>query len=102
MSTEERPKDAKATYKAQRNFTDLDSRIMKNADKAFIQGYNAQAAVDVGFRIPVGAQLSDRAADGPHTVMMVEQAKQPTGKHPQEVLADASYFSGNNVTTLCE
>ena len=31
---------------AQRNFTDPDSSIMKDADKAFIQGYNAQAAVN--------------------------------------------------------
>jgi hypothetical protein len=34
--------------KAQRNFTDPDSRIMKDgATKEFVQGYNAQAAVDI-------------------------------------------------------
>jgi len=96
------PNDAKPEPKAQRNFTDPDSRIMKNADKAFIQGYNAQAAVDVDSQIIVAAQLSNQAADGPHLVGMVEQVEQATGRRPQEVLADAGYFSEDNVTTLSE
>ena len=96
------PNDAKPLPKAQRNFTDPDSRIMKNADKAFIQGYNAQAAVDVDSQIIVAAQLSNQAADGPHLVGMVEQVEQATGRRPQEVLADAGYFSEDNVTTLRE
>jgi transposase len=94
--------DAKPSPKAQRNFTDPDSRIMKNADKAFIQGYNAQAAVDVDSQIIVAAQLSNQAADGPHLLEMVEQVEQATGKRPREVLADAGYFSADNVTTLSE
>ena len=96
------PNDAKPLPKAQRNFTDPDSRIMKSADKAFIQGYNAQAAVDVDSQIIVAAQLSNQAADGPHLVGMVEQVEQATGRRPQEVLADAGYFSEDNVTTLSE
>ena len=41
------PEQAKPEPKAQRNFTDPDSRIMKDgATKEFVQGYNAQAAVD--------------------------------------------------------
>jgi len=90
----------KPSPKAQCNFTDPDSRIMKNADKAFIQGYNGQAAVDVDTQIIVAAQLSNQAADGPHLVGMVEQVEQATGKRPREVLADAGYFSEDNVTTL--
>ena len=94
--------DAVPSPKAQHNFTDPDSRIMKNADKAFIQGYNGQAAVDVDSQIIVAAQLSNQAADGPHLVEMVERVKQATGTCPQEVLADAGYFSEDNVTTLEE
>src|SRR5208282_1878410 len=42
------PEEAKPEPKAQRNFTDPDSRIMKDgATKEFVQGYNAQAAVDI-------------------------------------------------------
>ena len=96
------PDDAAPSPKAQRNFTDPDSRIMKNADKAFIQAYNAQAAVDVDSQIIVAAQLSNQAADGPHLVGMVEQVEQATGERPVEVLADAGYFSEDNVTTLEE
>lgn len=98
-------KDALAVVpspKAQRNFTDPDSRIMKDAEKAFIQGYNAQAAVDVDSQIIVAAQLSNQAVDGPHLVGMVEQVEQATTNRPQEVLADAGYFSEENVTTLRE
>ncbi|MGB2986121.1 MAG: IS1182 family transposase [Phycisphaerae bacterium] len=94
--------DAVPSPKAQRNFTDPDSRIMKNADKAFIQAYNAQAAVDADSQIIVAALLSNQAADGPHLVEMVEQVEQATGKRPGEVLADAGYFSEDNVTTLRE
>lgn len=94
------PDDAVPSPKAQRNFTDPDSRIMKNADKAFIQGYNAQAAVDVDSQIIVATQLTNQAADGPHLVDMVEQVEQVTGSLPREVLADAGYFSEENVTTL--
>lgn len=94
------PKDAIPSPKAQRNFTDPDSRIMKNADKAFIQGYNGQIAVDVDTQIIVASQLSNQAADEPHLIEIVKQVKQVTGLQPQEVLADAGYFSEDNVTTL--
>ena len=52
------PKD-----KDQRNFTDRDSRIVKNSDKAFIQAYNAQAIVDGKSQIIVAADLTNKAAD---------------------------------------
>jgi len=94
------PQDAVPSPKAQCNFTDSDSRIMKNADNAFIQGYNGQIAVDVDSQIIVAAQLSNQAADGPHLVGMVEQLEEVTGQRPQEVLADAGYFSKDNVTAL--
>ena len=96
------PDNAVPSPKAQRNFTDPDSRIMKNADKAFIQGYNAQAAVDVDSQIVVATQLTNQAADAPHLVGMVEQVIEATGSLPQEVLADAGYFSEDNVNTLEE
>jgi hypothetical protein len=55
---------------------------MKNADKAFIQGYNGQIAVDVDSQIIVAAQLSNQAADGPHLVGMVEQVEATTKEQP--------------------
>ena len=86
---------------AQRNFTDADSRIMKNADKAFVQAYNAQAAVDASpHQIIVGCALSNQAADAPHLEAMVAQVQATTGGQPKEWSADAGFFSAHNVAVL--
>lgn len=89
------PKD-----KAQENFTDPESRIMKNADKAFIQGYNAQAAVDHEHQVIVACEVTNQAADAPHLEAMIEQVEENTGARPKEVSADAGYFSEDNVEAL--
>jgi len=88
---------------AQRNFTDPDSRIMKNSDKAYVQAYNAQAAVDAsGYQIIVGCAVTNQAADAPHLAPMVEQVQEVTEDKPKEWSADAGYFSGRNVAVLEE
>ena len=51
--------------KAQRNFTDPESRIMKSADGAFHQCFNAQAIVDSTAQVIVAADISDQAPDAP-------------------------------------
>lgn len=86
--------------KAQRNFTDPESRIMKNSDKAFIQGYNAQAAVDHQNQVIVAADVSQMAPDAPHLAPMVEQVEANTGSTPKQFSADAGYFSEENVRSL--
>ena len=50
--------------KAQRNFTDPDSRVLLTKD-GFIQGYNAQAAVDGGCQIIVAHGLTQSMSDCP-------------------------------------
>jgi len=86
---------------AQRNFTDPDSRIMKNADKAFVQAYNGQAAVDAGgHQIIVGCLVSNQSADTPHLAPMVAQVQAITGQMPGEWSADAGFFSADNVATI--
>lgn len=85
---------------AQRNFTDPDSRIMKNSDKAYVQAYNAQAAVDSLAQIIVGCDLTNQAADAPHLLPMVEQVKAVTGRLPDQWSSDAGYFSEDNVDQL--
>jgi len=86
---------------AQRNFTDPDSRIMKNADKAFVQAYNGQIAVDAGgYQIIVGCALTNQAADAPHLAAMVEQVRATTGRVPAEWRSDAGYFSASNIGVL--
>jgi transposase len=90
----EEPKD-----KAQRNFTDPESRIVRNADKAFIQGYNAQAAVDHSHQVIVACDVT-QGADAPALKPMVQQVQGNTGQSPQQVSADAGYFSEENVKSL--
>ncbi len=57
------PQDAQPKARAQRNFTDPESRVMLSSDKAFIQGYNAQAAVDAESQVIVGCKLTNEAGD---------------------------------------
>jgi transposase/IS5 family transposase len=87
---------------AQRNFTDPDSRIMKGADKQFIQGYNAQAVVDADTQIIVAAAVTNQAADAPHLIPMMEQVEANVDEMPEEVSADAGYFSEQNVQWLLQ
>jgi len=88
--------------KAQRNFTDPDSRIMKGSEKQFLQGYNAQIAVDSDSQIIVAADVTNQAADAPHLIAMISQVATNTGRRPEEVSADAGYYSDANVSWLLE
>jgi transposase len=86
--------------KAQRNFTDPDSRIMKNADQAFIQAYNAQVAVEGSHQVIVACTVTNQAADAPHAVPLVDAVRAHTRRRPRRVLADAGYWSPANATAL--
>src|SRR5712671_5482162 len=78
--------------KAQRNFTDPQSRIMKTKD-GFIQGFNAQAAVDATAQVIVAEMVSDQASDCPHLEALVEQITTNLAAAPEQVSADAGYCS---------
>ena len=93
------PEQAKPEPKAQRNFTDSDSRIMKDgATKEFVQAYNAQAVVDSHAQVMVVAGVTQQANDKQQLVAMLEQVEMLTGSKPQQATADAGYFSEANVT----
>ena len=83
--------------KAQRNFTDPQSRIMKTSDGSFHQCFNGQAVVDDGYQVIVAAEVTDCAADVANLIPMTEQATVNTGTAPGEVLADAGYCSADNL-----
>jgi transposase len=89
--------EAKPKPKAQRNFTDPDSRIMKNADGAFIQAYNGQAVVDDAHQIILAADLGNCASDSPQLTPVLDQAQANTGRAPRQALADAGYCSHDNL-----
>jgi hypothetical protein len=93
------PKEALPDPKAQRNFTDPESRIMKDgASKGFEQAYNAQIAVDEGSQVIVAAGVTQETNDKKQLIPMMKKVKENTKELPEAVLADAGYFSETNVT----
>ena len=86
--------------KAQDNFTDPDSRIMKRAGGGFDASYNAQTAVDGQALIIVAAELCNNAADVGQLVPMLDAVKANLGQAPVQVLADAGYRSEDNFKAL--
>ena len=64
------------TDKAQRNFTDPDSRIMKTGD-GYVQGYNCQIMVDAAHQIVVAEAVTNQPPDPEHLVpMLVKNRRQ--------------------------
>jgi transposase len=96
------PIQEKPEGKAQRNFTDPDSKIMKSADKSFVQAYNAQAAVDSEAQIIVAHDVLTNPKDAIATVEMVDQVKEHCGEMPKKVSADAGNYSDDNIQKLKE
>lgn len=85
--------------KAQTNFTDPESRIMKTTD-GFQQSYNAQAAVDEGSLLIVATTLNNIGSDMHQLLPMIEATQQNTGAAPAMTLADAGYASEDNFAAL--
>jgi transposase len=93
------PEQAQPEPQAQRNFTDADSRIMKDgATKEFVQAYNAQAVVDSHAQVIVVAAVTQEANDKKQLVPMLKEVKVQMGSPPQQATADTGYFSEQNVT----
>jgi transposase len=78
--------------KAQDNFTDPDSRIMKTS-AGFEQCFNAQTGVDAYAQIIVTAELTNCGADSGELPPMMEAVEHNTGGVPEVALADAGYRS---------
>jgi transposase len=88
--------------RAQRNFTDPESRMMKTND-GYHYAFNAQAVVDEEAQVILAHSVSNQAADSPHLMEMIEATEANLGaagidENPDTVLADAGYFSEANVT----
>ena len=85
--------------KAQRNFTDPESRIMKSQE-GFIQGYNCQAAVDADHQIIVAQRISPNGSDMHELNPLLKQIKTQLKRQAKEVSADAGYSSEYNLRLL--
>lgn len=92
----------KPDSKAQRNFTDPDSRIMVDgATKSFEQSYNCQAAVDDKRQVIVATNVTQQPNDKQQVEPVIEKLKENTGgRKPKKLSADSGYFSEENVIIL--
>ena len=85
--------------KAQKNFTDPQSRIMKSKD-GFVQAYNAQIAVDSAAQIIVAQDVTQSAVDSGQLVPMTDAIETNLGRKPEQLSADAGYCSEANLEAL--
>ena len=87
--------------KAQRNFTDAESRIMPApGGRDFVQAYNCQAVVDSAHQVIVAAQATNQTSDKQQAAAMMEETIGNVGAVPREVSADAGYYSAKAVDEL--
>jgi transposase len=81
--------------KAQRNFTDPDSRIMVSGG-AYVQAYNAQLAVDDTTQVIVAQAVTNQAPDNEHLLPMIDRIERGLGARPERASADTGYYSDAN------
>jgi len=93
---EDPPEPPKVDPKAQRNFTDPESRIMPTKN-GFEQCFNAQAAVDAEAQVIVACDVVATNADCPQLLPMVDRIKANLGRKPSVCSADAGYCSEANL-----
>lgn len=82
--------------KAQRNFTDPDSRVMVKGG-AFVQAFNAQVVVDGAAQVIVAQAVTNQSPDTEHFVPMLRRVEANLGVVPERVSGDSGYYSTTNV-----
>jgi transposase len=97
--TQEQAEKTKPGDKAQYNFTDPESRIMKGSD-GFVQAFNAQAVVEEGSQLIVAQAVTQEANDKQQVIPMVEAVEHQAGQRPEQLLADSGYCSDRNLEYL--
>jgi hypothetical protein len=94
-----RGEDGGPPDRAQRSFTDPDSRIRPARD-GFIQGCNGQTAADAAHQVIVAHRLVTTAADCRALVPLADDIHAPLGRKPREVSGDAGFATEANLAAL--
>ena len=94
-----RTRDGTVPDKAQRNFTDPDSRIQPSQG-GFIAGYNGQIAVDEAFQIIIAQRLATNPADYAALIPLIDQARASLGRKPREVSGDTGFATEANLQAM--
>lgn len=109
---QERDKEKKRRRRARRNaagptrqynFVDPDSRVMRdNARKSFVQGYNAQLAVDAHQQVIVAAEVTQQVTDREQLLPMAASIQASMQSMPRTILADAGYWDTASLRELSQ
>jgi transposase len=92
-------KTGKPPEKAQRNFTDPDSRIMRHKQE-YVQAFNCQAAVDAGSQVIVARSVGNTQNDADELIPLLDQIRANAGRQAREVSADYGYCTEDNLKDL--
>jgi transposase len=85
--------------KAQDNFTDPESRIMKSHG-SFEQCYNTQIGVDEETQLIVSNSVTQSAGDSQELLELLDQSEANVGKRPKQLLADSGYRNEDHFQKL--
>ena len=88
--------------KAQSNFTDPESQIMKTSTEGFQQCYNAQTVVDEAHQLIVATDVQAQPSDQGQMLPLLDEVSETFGVEPQVVLADAGYCNEADLVALEE
>ena len=86
--------------KAQSNFTDPESGIMKTSNEGYQQCYNGQAAVDAEHQLVVATEVTANASDQGGVPRLLDEVRERFDVQPDAVLADAGYCNERDLTEL--
>ncbi len=95
-----KPKDPEtaaleAAKRTKANVTDPESRIMKTR-RGWVQGFNGQAAADCKSQVIVAQDLTQEENDVRQLGPLLKKCEEQAGRRPDELLADAGYWSEEN------
>jgi len=95
------PKSKEPNPKDQINLTDDESRIMPVSGGGYMQAYNAQASIEHDSRLLVHQHVTQHVNDKKEIMPTLKWFKDNPSLMPESMLADAGYFSDENVK-ICE
>ena len=86
--------------KAQSNFTEPESGIMKTSTEGYQQCYNTQVTVDGENQLLVANEVTANASDQEQMIPQLNAVQARYGKVPETVLADANYCNERDLAEL--
>lgn len=84
------------------SITDVEARVMKQADGGFAPSYNVQLSTEASNRIVVGVEVTQAGSDYKELQPAVERMRTTFAKQPKQVVADGGFTSAENVVAMAE